>query len=168
MLIGTGGGAITGSISGAVTIADLAGHGANVNAATNALYVEQGNLDPALDQVAVGTRASGGASYYHLVSAATTNATVVKASAGTLYGWQVINTNANPRYLKFHDASSTPTAGAAVVFPLGLPGGGGAAVSSLCGVAFATGIAFTTVTGSADSDTAAVGVGDLVIALWYA
>ena len=29
--------------------------------------------------------ATGGATYYHLVSAATTNATVIKASAGTIY-----------------------------------------------------------------------------------
>ena len=63
---------------------------------------------------------------YHLVSAATTNATVVKASPGKLYGWYISNNNASARKLAFTIQMSTPTAGASVFFTLLIPGSGGA------------------------------------------
>jgi hypothetical protein len=43
-----------------------------------------------------------------VVSAGSNNATVVKASAGLLYGWSVNNINAAVRYLKFYDKASAP------------------------------------------------------------
>jgi hypothetical protein len=43
------------------------------------------NIDP---------QTANGLSIYHLVSAASTNATNVKASAGQLYGWYIYNSNA--------------------------------------------------------------------------
>lgn len=35
----------------------------------------------------------------------------VKAGAGNLYGWNLINSNTNPAYLKFYDKDSSPTVG---------------------------------------------------------
>ena len=106
-------------------------------------------------------------STYHLVSAASTNAAVVKASAGKLYGWFITNTNASARKLAFHNTASTPTAGASVFFSLLLPGGGAANVLTGDPIVFSTGIAITTVTEAADNGTTAVAAGDLIINLFY-
>jgi hypothetical protein len=111
---------------------------------------------------------SGGHTTFHLVSAATTNATVVKASAGQLYGWYIYNSNASARKLAFHNSSSSPTAGASIFFTLVIPPTSGANVFSEIGIPFSSGIAITTVTGLADSDNTAVAANDLVINLWYA
>lgn len=111
---------------------------------------------------------SGGLTTYHLVSAASANATVVKASAGQLFGWYIYNSNAAARKLVFHNASSTPTAGASVFFSVVIPPTSGANVFSDIGIVFSTGIAITTVTGLADSDSTSVAANDLIVNLFYA
>lgn len=110
---------------------------------------------------------SGGLSVYHLISAATTNLQVPKASAGQLYGYTVSNTSAAYSYLCFHNSATTPTAGASIFFKIGIPAGGGANVNFDNGIAFSSGIAISTVTGSADTNTTAVALGDLIINLFY-
>lgn len=110
---------------------------------------------------------SGGLTTYHLVSAASANATVVKSSAGQLFGWYVYNSNNSSRKLTFHNASSTPTAGASVFFSIVIPPLGGANVFTDIGIAFSTGISITTTTGLTDADSASVALNDLVINLFY-
>lgn len=110
---------------------------------------------------------NGGLTTYHLVSAATTNATSVKASAGQLYGYYIYNSNAAARKLVFHNTAGTPTAGASVFFSIVIPPTSGANVEFTNGIAFSTGIGITTVTGLADSDSAAVAANDLIINLFY-
>jgi hypothetical protein len=110
---------------------------------------------------------SGGLTIKHLISGASTNATNVKGSAGQVYGWTIFNTNAATRYVKLHNTAGTPTAGASVVQTIAVPPSGGNNWSSETGIAFGTGIAFTTVTGTADADSAAVGANDLVIDIFY-
>ena len=114
------------------------------------------------------TATSGGPTTYHLVSAATTNLTNIKASAGQLYGWYIYNSNAAARKVAFHNVSGAPTAGAAIYFTLVIPATSGANVFIPHGIPFDTGIAISTVTGLADNDTAAVAANDLIINLWYA
>lgn len=109
-----------------------------------------------------GTASTGAASAAHLVSAATTNPTVIKASAGRLLGWAIANTSAAWRYVKLHNQATAPTAGSGVVRTIAVPPGGLAQLHLTAGVAFTAGIAMTTVTGSADADATAVGAGDLV------
>jgi len=122
----------------------------------------------AIGNVGVIPRTTGGLTTYHLVSANTTNATVVKASAGQLFGWYIYNSNAAMRKLAFHNASSTPTAGASIYFTVPIPAGAAANVFSETGIAFGTGISITTVTDLTDAGTTAVGTSDLNINLWYA
>lgn len=113
---------------------------------------------------------TGGLSKSHLVSGASTNATNVKASAGQVYTITAFNTNASPRYLKFHNTAGTPTAGTAVTDTFLVPGNAsdaGLVLNIDKGIAFSTGIAFTTVTGIADADSTGVGSGDLVINIYY-
>jgi hypothetical protein len=116
------------------------------------------NLDP---------QTANGLSIFHLVSAATTNATNIKASAGQVYGWYVYNSNAAARKLVFHNTAGTPTAGASVIFAIVIPPSSAANVEFTMGLAFATGIAITTVTDLTDAGATAVGASDLIINVFY-
>lgn len=112
--------------------------------------------------------ATGAASGSHLVSAATTNATIVKAAAGRVVGWSFSNSSASWRYVKLHNISTTPTAGAGVVRTIGVAPGGVSSFKLEGGIAFTVGIGLTAVTGSADADATAVSVGDIVGDLFFA
>lgn len=114
------------------------------------------------------TNATGAASGTHIVSAATTNATIVKNAAGRCIGWSFGNTNAAWRYVKLHNQTTTPTAGSGVVRTIAIPPNGVSNIHIDGGIAFTTGIGLTIVTGSADADATAVGVGDVVGDLYFA
>lgn len=113
----------------------------------------------------------GGLSMHKTISAASTNATVAKASAGQLYEIVASNKNASPRYLKLYDKSTTPTVGTDTpAWTLELPGntsGGGLAKTIPSGLAFASGIAFALTTGIADNDTGAVSANEHAVNLGY-
>jgi len=110
---------------------------------------------------------SGGCLISHLISAATTNATSVKASAGQVYGWKIFNNSAGRRYVKLHNTAGAPTAGVGVVMTIGVQAGVEVSLAVPQGIEFTTGIAFTTVTGIADSDATAVSANDLAIDIFY-
>ena len=113
--------------------------------------------------------ATGAASIKHIVSGASTNATNVKASAGRVVGWSLVNTTASLQYVKLHNNAGTPTAGAGVVQTIAIPANG---VNNMplgyAGVGFSTGIAFTIVTGSADADATATTAGSVIGDIFYA
>jgi hypothetical protein len=112
--------------------------------------------------------ATGAASGQHIVSAATTNATIVKNAAGRVVGWSLANTNAAFRYVKLHNQTTLPTAGTGVVRTIALAPNSVSNIHLDGGIAFTTGIGLTTVTGLADADNVAVGVGDIVGDLYFA
>jgi hypothetical protein len=112
--------------------------------------------------------ATGAASIRHIVSAASTNATIVKAAAGRVVGWQLANTTAAYRYVKLHNIATAPTAGAGVVQTIAIPPNGAVSGSHVGGIGFATGIGLTIVTGSADADATAVAAGDVVGDVFFA
>lgn len=112
--------------------------------------------------------ATGAATIKHFVSAATTNTANVKASAGRVLGWCLANTTAAWKYVKLHNTTGTPTAGAAVVQTIGIPPNGMAQMSIPQGLAFATGIGMSAVTGAADSDATATAANDIVGDIFYA
>lgn len=104
---------------------------------------------------------------FRLVSAASTNATSVKASAGTLYSLLVVNLNAAVRYLKLYNKASAPTVGtdtpvATIPIPASTTGAG-VAINFGPGFDFSTGIAYATTTGAADSDTGAVAANEIFV-----
>lgn len=125
-----------------------------------------------IGDVGLAPRTSGGLTMHKTISAATTNATSVKASAGQVYSVQVFNTNAAARYLKLYNKASAPTVGTDTpVKTLTIPGattGAGLVLSWPQGLAFGTGIAFALTTGAADSDTAAVAANEIIVGLDYA
>lgn len=126
--------------------------------ATGSNLIGRVNIDP---------ETSNGLSIFHLVSAATTNATNLKASAGQVYGWYIYNSNAAARKVAFHNTAGTPTAGASIVFAIVIPPTSAANVEYTTGIAFGTGIAITTVTDLTDAGATAVAANDLIINIFY-
>ena len=105
---------------------------------------------------------------YGLISAASTNATSVKASAGVVYSIAVFNANAAARWFKMYNKASAPTVGTDTpVFRALIPAGGGFVLQLPVGKKFGTGIAFALTTGAADSDTGAVAANELTVNLDY-
>lgn len=104
---------------------------------------------------------------FRRLSAASTNATSLKASAGTLYAVIATNINAAVRYLKFYNKATAPTVGTDTpVLTFAIPGntaGAGFSINLDPGVHFGTGIAYAITTGAADSDTAAVAANEIIV-----
>jgi hypothetical protein len=114
---------------------------------------------------------SGGLSISRVLSAASTNGTSVKASAGQVYAITAFNTNAAVRYLKLYNKASAPTVGTDTpVLTFAIPGntaGAGFVINIDKGIAFGTGIALAITTGIADADTGAVAANELVVNTLY-
>lgn len=107
-----------------------------------------------------------------IVSAASTNATSVKGSAGIVYAAYMTNsntTNTNFRYVKFYNKASSPTVGSDTpVAVFGMPGtGGGALPIPPSGMNFSLGVALAMTTGAAHSDTNGVALNEVVLTLCY-
>jgi hypothetical protein len=121
--------------------------------------------------VGLAPQTSGGLTTGTLISAASTNGTSLKASAGQLFFIQATNINAAVRYLKFYNKASAPTVGTDVpVLTFAVPGnaaGAGFLVEVTNGLVFSTGIAFALTTGSSTADTGAVAASDLIVNLGY-
>lgn len=102
-------------------------------------------------------------------SAATTNATSTKASAGTLWSLVVNNNNAAARYLKLYNKASAPTVGTDVpVITVPIPAGGLAQIDGGSnGIRFATGIAWALTAAAVYTDTAAVAANEHQVAISY-
>lgn len=140
-----------------------------------AISATAANINSNLSNVTVNTHSvitipttTGGLTTFHLVGAATTNATNIKASAGQVYGWHIWNNHASsPRKLVFHNTAGTPTAGASVFFTVVVPPQLASDAHYAEGVAFSTGIGITTVTGLADSDATAIAAQGLIIEIFY-
>lgn len=110
-----------------------------------------------------GTRITPSAS--NINSAATTNATSVKATAGTVYAIAISNTGAAARHVKLYNKASAPVVGTDVpVITIPVAAGGfGAVQFGGVGHRFTTGIALAITVGAADSDTAAVGASEVKV-----
>ena len=115
----------------------------------------------------VRANATGAMTGHHIVAAGSTNVAQIKATAGRVYGWCLSNTTASWRYVKLHNVASA-TAGAAVAQTIGIPPNDKAVCSFPLGIAFATAISRSIVTGSADNDATAVTAGDVVGDIFFA
>ena len=102
-------------------------------------------------------------------SAATTNATAVKASAGTVWSIICSNVNAAARYVKFYNLAVAPTVGTSVpAFTILVPAGQTVNITGGSnGIRFGTGIALAITTGMADADTGAVAANEIKVATSY-
>jgi hypothetical protein len=118
--------------------------------------------------VTVVSGATGGDSTFHLVSAAATNATNIKASAGKVTGWYIYNSNASARKVNFYNANTTPVLGTTTLHSaIIIPGLAAANVSFPNGIDFGTGIGIATVTELTDAGNTAVALNDLIINIYF-
>jgi len=115
---------------------------------------------------------NGGYTPGHLISAATTNAASIKATAGTLGYIVAGNTNAAARFLKLYNKASAPTVGTDIpvqtfIIPGGASGAGSNIMLPVQGAAFTLGIAFAITGLIADADTTVIGAGDVCLSYGY-
>lgn len=169
-LMGNG---VTGTGSQRVTIASD-NTAFSVNAVQSGTYtVQPGNTPNSTPWLVANSPAtSGGCLMSKLVSAASTNATSLKASAGQLYMVTASNINASARYLKFYNKASSPTVGTDTpVLTFLIPGNASGAGTNIpvpdTGLAFGTGIAYAITTGATDADTGAVAANDIIVNIAY-
>lgn len=182
----------TGVIAGVTTVTTVTTVGA-VTAITNALPagtnaigklaansgVDIGDVDVTsiaaganlIGDVSLQPRTTGGLTMHKTTSAATTNATSVKGSAGQVYNIQCFNVNAAVRYLKLYNKATAPTVGTDVpVKTLAIPGntaGSGFVIAWPQGVAFDTGIAFALTTEATDAGTTGVALSEITVNIDY-
>lgn len=105
---------------------------------------------------------------HHLVSAASTNPTSVKGSAGTIGLITVSNKNAAPVYFKLYNKASAPTVGTDTpVMTILVPTNNTVTVPHATGLRLSTGIAYALTTGLAVADTGAVTAGDVAVHISY-
>lgn len=104
------------------------------------------------------TQTTGGATSFTLISAASTNSTLVKASTGVLYMVVATNNSATVAFLKMYNKATAPTVGTDVpVLTFMVPANGGIMVPiPSTGITFATGIGFALTALATTTDTTAV------------
>ena len=109
-----------------------------------------------------------GSLLHKLIAAASTNATVVKASAGRVYGYDLSNPSAAWKYVKFYNKATAPVVGTDVpVLVVGIPPNSRAYSDAVVPIAFTTGISIAIVAGAADADATAVAAADVISNIQY-
>ena len=98
--------------------------------------------------------------------------TVVKASAGQVYGWTITNTSTVTVYVKFYNATSGTLGTGTPVLTIGIPGNASddtTLAQSLggLGIEFTTGISVGAGTGVADADNTDPGANAVVANIYY-
>lgn len=120
---------------------------------------------PISGSVSVSPTTTGGLATAKLISAASTNATVVKASAGQVYNVQAFNVAASARFLKLYNKATAPTVGTDTPIATWLvpANGSGFVIEISSGLACSAGIAFALTGGMADTDATAIAASDVVV-----
>jgi hypothetical protein len=112
---------------------------------------------------------TGGVTPFTLTAANSTNATNIKASAGTLYHVGVYNNSATLAWVSFYNTAGTPSCGTSIVYQTMIPAnstsGAGAVEDFATGMAFGTGIGICITTGIAG--TGSVAASAYVVGLGY-
>ena len=112
----------------------------------------------------------GHSTWHHLISAATTNATSVKASAGQVGHMMLSNNHAtNLAYFKLYNKASAPTVGTDIpVATIVIPAARSVIIPfSSVGARFSTGIAYAITGGMAVADTTAVAAAQVGVSINY-
>ena len=141
------------------------------NLQTTAVIAPGANLVGDVGNQARATTGGIVAPFRLLSSAATTNATLIKASAGRMFLIMGRNNAAAIRYLKFYNKASAPTVGTDVpVLTIALDASSRFEIDlNPYGQFFTTGIAFAITGALADNDTTAIAAADiLALNAWFA
>lgn len=104
---------------------------------------------------------------FRQVSQASTNLAQIKLSSANLTGGVIINTNAAIRYVKLYDATDSPVVGTTIPkLTLQIPASGQLALPQMA-LNFGHTAWMATTVNAVDSDTTAVGAGDLITQLFF-
>lgn len=103
----------------------------------------------------------------HYLSAATTNATLVRAGKGLLKVLLPVNTTSTIYYLKFYDKATLPVCGTdtpvlTIPVPNAAGAGGGVSLPSSDGLQFFNGLGFCLTGGIADNDATVAATGVVI------
>jgi hypothetical protein len=139
------------------------------------------NLSVAVGSITAGTNAigdvgiqyrasaTGAATISKFTAAATTNAASIKASAGRVVGWSLVNTTAAIKVFRFFNKASAPTVGTdSPAFVVYLAANGRSDIAYDGGLSFATGIAIACTGAIGDLDATATAANDVLGAIFYA
>lgn len=97
-----------------------------------------------------------------VLAAASTNATLLKGSAGRLYGYQFANLTAAWKYVRFFNKATAPTPGTDLpLLVVAIPPNGTVDLNISVPITFATGIGYTITGAVADNDATAVAANDV-------
>lgn len=110
-----------------------------------------------------------GLTAYSRIATADANLAAIKASAGTVYGLSISNTNAAARYFKLYNKATAPVlASDTPVLRIGIPAGQTVQLTFPMGIAFSAGIAMAAVADALDNGTTGISLADLMINVLYA
>lgn len=152
----------------------MAGFQADETATDSVDEGDAGAVRMTLDRKLISTpqpHTAGGLSISRDIDLDNGSLTVVKASAGQLYGWDITNTSAVTVFVKFYDATSGTLGTGTPVMTVGIPGNTSddtlSSKSLSYGIAFATGICVGAGTGVADADNTDPGTNAVVANIYY-
>lgn len=111
--------------------------------------------------------ADGHSSLYHLISAATTNDTLVLTGARAIGLVTATNINAAARYLKLYNKATAPTSGDTPAMTILLPPGQTTVITGNSPIRFPLGIGIRLTTGIAVADTGAVSAAEHTVSIAY-
>lgn len=119
---------------------------------------------------ALTTKTTAGTSYHSLLSAASNNATLIKAAAGLLYKFHVTNNSASWRYLKVYNKATAPIPGTdSPVLTFGLAPNDNLTFNlGDIGLTMATGIGIAVTGAPALLDNTAIGANEVIINTQFA
>jgi hypothetical protein len=135
----------------------------------NSNQVVTGSVSVTSGSIALAPRTSGALTFAKVKAAATTNATLLKASAGVVYGFTLSNTTAAAKYLKLFQKATAPVPGTDVPnVTYMLPPNSTTTFSTSVGFTWATGLGYSITGAVGDLDTTATAVDDVVGHILYA
>lgn len=156
--------------SSAGTAFPLLTFGMVYSAATDQWSKARGTADGAF-VVSVPSATSPGLLQHSRMATADINATVIKATPGKVYGFQIFNNTASAKYVRLYDKASAPAPAADSALirrRLIIPANGIVSYHVGQGIdGFAAGIAYVASGAAGDTDTTALAANDLVINVDY-
>ena len=111
--------------------------------------------------------ADGHSTTSHLISAATTNGTVVKGSAGAIGQIVVSNNAASASYFKLYNSTTVTVGTTTPVLTALVPAGGTIVLGGNSPIRCSTGICIGLTKGIAVADTTAVGASEMAVSIFY-
>ena len=117
----------------------------------------------------VSTFVSNGSISYKLIGGASTNATVIKSTAGNLSSLLICNDSAAKIYFKLYNKATAPTVGTDVplmVVPVAVGANQYVDVGTFYGIYLSAGVSFATTALAADADATVVTAGVIVNAVY--